>query len=138
MSAAVPTSADRFTPALVAGLDEPVRRYFRQALADGAALSPGVRLRLVGRVKVGAWLRFESVWEGDGRSFSWRALAGPGRLRPLRVHDQFRDGVGFMDIRLRAPLPRFADVKLLHAESHDVARSGAGRRRVGGAVDSGG
>jgi hypothetical protein len=101
-------------------LDEPVRRYFDHALADGARIGGGVRLQLPGRIRVGAWLRFDSVWEGDGRSFSWAATAGPGPLRILRVHDRFADGVGFMDIRL-------SQLKLLHAENEDTARSGAGR-----------
>ena len=90
-------------------------------------MSPGVRLQLAGRIKVAGWLSFGSVWDGDGRSFSWRATAGPAPLHLLRVHDQFRDGVGLMDIRLRAPHPRLPDIKLVHAENEDVARSGAGR-----------
>jgi hypothetical protein len=103
------------------GLDEPVRRYFRHALGDGAPPGPRVRLQLSGRIRVAAWLRFTSVWDGDGRSFSWRAVAGPGRFRLLRVHDHFADGAGFMDIRLRPSL------RLLHVENADTARSGAGR-----------
>jgi hypothetical protein len=70
---------------------------------------------------VGAWLRFDSVWEGDGRSFSWKATAGPGPLRFLRVHDRFDGDTGFMDIRLSPGL------RLLHAENEDTRRSGAGR-----------
>jgi len=127
MTPSVTAPGERFRPALLDGLDEPVRRYFVHALADGAPLSRGVRLQLSGRIKVGAWLRFMSVWEGDGRSFSWRATAGPGAVPLLRVHDQFRDGVGVMDIRLRPPHARLPEVKLLHAENDDVARSGAGR-----------
>jgi hypothetical protein len=118
---------DRFDPAALVDLDEPVRRYFAHALADGAALSRSVRLRLRGQIEVGVWMRFDSVWEGDARSFSWRATCGPGRLRMLRVHDQLSDGVGFMDIRLRPPLRRLPALKLLHAENDDVSRSGAGR-----------
>ena len=117
----------RFDAAALAHLDEPIRRYFTHALADGAPLSRGARLQLSGRIKVGAWLRFDSVWEGDARSFSWRATCGPGPLPLLRVHDQFADGVGFMDIRLRSPLRHLAALKLLHAENADVSRSGAGR-----------
>ena len=120
-------SLERFDPAAVADLDEPVRRYFTHALAPGSPLSRGARLELPGRIRVGPWLRFESVWEGDGRSFSWRATAGPGPLRPLRVHDHFRGGAGVMDIRLRAPSERLPALRLLHAESDDIARSGAGR-----------
>ena len=117
----------RFDAALLAGLDEPVRRYFTHALTDGATLERGARLRLDGAIKLGVWLRFDSVWEGDARCFSWRATFGPGRLRPLRVHDQFADGVGCTDIRLRAPLQRLPALKLLHVENQDAARSGAGR-----------
>jgi hypothetical protein len=121
------TQHERFVRAIVDEVDEPVRRYFRHALADGAPLARGVRLRLCGHVRVGAWLRFASVWEGDGRSFAWQATAGPVPFPFLRVHDQFLDGVGFMDIRLRPPLKRLPTLKLLHAENQDTARSGAGR-----------
>ena len=116
-----PVTAERFDRAALAGLDEPVRRYFTHALAEGEPLSRGMRLRLPGRIRVGAWLSFDSVWEGDGRSFSWEATAGPRRLRLLRVHDQFDGDTGFMDIRVRPGL------KLLHAENDDTRRSGAGR-----------
>jgi hypothetical protein len=120
-------STERFDPAVLEGLDQPVRRYLTHALAAGTMLGGGARLDVSGRIRVGAWLRFDSIWEGDGRSLSWRATSGPGPLRPLRVHDSFRDGAGFMDIRLRAPLRRLPALKLLHAEDDDVARSGAGR-----------
>ena len=66
-------ASGRFDAAVLAGLDEPVRRYFTHALTDGAPLARGARLRLGGTIKVGVWLRFDSVWEGDGRSFTWRA-----------------------------------------------------------------
>jgi hypothetical protein len=67
------------------------------------------------------------VWEGDGRSFSWRANSGPGPFPLLRVHDRFADGVGAMDIRLRPTVKGLPALKLLHPENDDVARSGAGR-----------
>lgn len=123
MSARVPnsSSAERFDPRALAGLDEPVIRYFTHALAVGALLRRGMRLRLPGRIRVGAWLRFDSVWEGDGRSFSWQATAGPGPFGFLRVQDRFDGDVGSMDIRLRPGL------RLLHAENEDTRRSGAGR-----------
>ena len=121
------TTSGRFDAAAHVDLDEPVRRYFTHALGDGVPLSRGVRLRLRGHIKVGAWLRFDSIWEGDARSFSWRATCGPGPLRPLRVHDLFADRIGFMDIRLRPPLRRLPALKLLHVENGDAARSGAGR-----------
>lgn len=122
------TQPRRFDPATLADLDEPVRRYFLHALAPGAVLARRVRLRMRGRVKVGAWLRFEAEWDGDARSLSWRAVAGPGRLRLLRVHDRFAAGIGSMDIRARRP----AALRVLHVENEDVARSGAGRAALEG------
>ena len=116
----------RFDPASLDQLDEPVQRYLQHAIAADTHLGRAVHLHMRGDIKVGVWLRFEAVWEGDGRSFSWRATAGPGSLRLLRVHDRFAAGAGFMDIRLRTPL-RLPQLKLLHAEGEDIARSGAGR-----------
>ena len=101
-----------------ARLDEPVRRYLGHALGEGAERARGARLRMSGRIHVGVWLPFDSVWEGDGRSLSWTAKAGPAAL--LRVRDQFRHGVGFMDIRVRRR-------KLMHVENEGAARSAAGR-----------
>ena len=101
--------------------DSLLQRYLAHALGGRTDGGRRARLRMRGHIKVGAWLRFDSTWEGDGRSFSWRALAGPGPLGLLRVHDAFADGRGFMDIRLRGGL------KLLHSENEDTARSGAGR-----------
>ena len=42
----------KFDPAMVAELDEPVRRYFTHALRPGAPLSAGVRLTMTGLIKV--------------------------------------------------------------------------------------
>ena len=117
----------RFEPRMLADLDEPVRRYLTHAVAEGAPLWRGARLALSGRIRVGLWLRFNSVWEGDGRSFSWGATAGPGPLPLLHVHDRFSAGAGSMEVRLRAPLTRRPGVRLFRAETADVARSGAGR-----------
>ena len=101
-------------------IDEPVRRYFEHALGRKAEPGRRVRLGLRGRIKVGVWLRFDSVWEGDARSFSWRARAGPGPLRFLDVHDQFADGRGSMRVAMRG-------LKLVDAHDEDTARSAAGR-----------
>jgi len=121
------TAPSGLRPEILDGLEEPVRRYFTHAVAHGVPLTPRVRLDLTGRIRVGAWLRFGSVWQGDGRSFSWRATAGPGPFPVLRVHDSFADGVGAMEVALRPPLARLPALRLLHARDEDVARSGAGR-----------
>lgn len=77
-----------------------------------------------GRIRVGVWLPFEAEWEGDGRSFAWRARAGPGPFKPLRVVDRFADRSGAMDVRLLGRIP------LLHTDDQDTVRSGAGRAAV--------
>ena len=113
------TEPTHFDPALVADLDEPVRRYFTHALAPGAPLARGVHLTMKGRIKVGPWLPFTATWEGDGVSFTWRAKAGP-----LRVVDRYADGTACMDVRLgRLPL--------VHAHDDDVGLGVPGQHRGG-------
>jgi hypothetical protein len=93
----VTTTADptrRFTSDMLAGLDEPVRRYFTHAISDGAALPTGVHMAMRGRIKVGLWLPFTAEQTVDGRSFTWRARVGRGRPTPLRVTDQYADAAG--------------------------------------------
>jgi hypothetical protein len=85
-------------PADLDELDEPVRRYLKHSLADGVA-PQGVRLRMAGRIKVGAWLAFTAEQEFSGRAFLWRARAGWGPLKPLHVVDSYRDGAGSTDGR---------------------------------------
>jgi hypothetical protein len=108
-----------FDPEALGPLNEPVRRYFTHALAPGAPTDGRVRLAMRGRIDVGVWLRFAASWEGDARSFTWRAAAGP--LGLLRVVDRFADGAGSMEVRVRP------GIRLVHATHEDVTRSGAGR-----------
>ena len=89
-----------FTAALLAALDEPVRRYFTHAIRDGAELATGVKLTMTGRIKVGLWLPFHARHECDGRSFAWRARIGLGPLTALAVVDRFAQGAGSMEGRL--------------------------------------
>ena len=104
----------------VTALDEPVRRYLAHAIAGTTDPFLRVRLQLRGRIKVGVWLRFDSVWEGDGHSFSWRARVGPRSLRLLDVHDEFADRRGSMHVAIRR-------LVLVDAHDEDTARSAAGR-----------
>lgn len=113
-----------FDPQALHSLDEPVRRYLAHALLPGAPLAPGVRLWMSGRIKVRAWLAFRAVWEGDGRSLTWKAAVGPGGRGLLRVVDRFAAGAGSMDVRLLGRIP------LVHATGPDVDRSAAGRTAV--------
>ena len=116
--------ARRFTSDVLAGLDEPVRRYFSHAIGDGAALSTGVRMAMSGRIKVGLWLPFTAEQTVDGRSLVWRARVGWGSLTPLRVTDRYADAAGSTEGRL---LGRFT---LFHAEDVNTARSAATRAAI--------
>jgi hypothetical protein len=69
----------RFAPALLAGLDEPVRRYFAHAIRDGAPIDQPMHLAMTG-CKAGAWLPFSATQDNDRDSFTWNARVGIGRL----------------------------------------------------------
>ncbi len=121
----MPPAVEPFDPASIAGLDEPVRRYFKHAIAEGAVLGRGTRLQMRGRIKVGPWLPFTAEWQGDGRSFVWQGKSGWGPLTPLQVVDRYDcDASGSMDVRLLGRVP------LVHADDEDTVRSGAGRAAV--------
>jgi hypothetical protein len=102
-------------------LDEPVKRYLRHALPDGPPTTAGLRLTMAGRINVGRWLSFRAVQEFEGHAFAWRAWAGLGPVRVLRVVDRYRDGSGSTDGRL------FGLVPFMHAADADTARAAAGR-----------
>ncbi|HKP91981.1 MAG TPA: DUF6544 family protein [Thermoleophilaceae bacterium] len=113
---------ERFDPGSLAGLDEPVRRHLTHAIHPGAPLSRGTRLTTRGRIKVGPpWLRYRAVWDGDGRSFEWRARAGRGLLR---VVDRYAEDGASTSVRL---LDR---IGIVHADDEDVVRSAAGRAAI--------
>ena len=116
--------ARHFTSDLLAGLDEPVRRYFSHAIVDGAALPKGVRMAMSGRIKVGLWLPFTAEQTVDGRSFTWRARIGRRPLTPLRVTDRYVDAAGSTTGRL------LGRVTLFHAQDVNTARSAAARAAI--------
>jgi uncharacterized protein DUF6920 len=113
--------AERFDPAVIAGLDEPVRRYFTHAIVPGAPLGQSVHLQMTGRIKVGLWLPFEADQDVDGRSFTWRARAGWGAFKPLHVVDRYGDAQGETRGRLLGRLTLF------HNADPNTTRSAAGR-----------
>lgn len=114
----------RFSPDMLAGVDEPVRRYFSHAIRDGAALPRGVGILMSGRIKVGFWLPFTAEQTVDGRSFTWRARVGRGPLTPLRVIDRYADAAGSTEGRL------LGRMTLFHSEDLNTARSAAARAAI--------
>jgi hypothetical protein len=106
---------------VLAGAEEPVRRFFSHAIRVGAPLGQGVRLSMAGRVKAGRWLRFVAEQHCDARSFSWRARVGWGPLTPLHVHDRYAHGRGSVEMR------RFGRLHLSRSDDADTTRSAAGR-----------
>jgi uncharacterized protein DUF6920 len=126
----IPDPTRRFDPGVLAGLDEPVRRYFSHAVRDDAPLLNGVRMAMSGHIKVGLWLPFTAEQTVDGRSFTWRARVGRGPLTPLRVTDRFADAAGSTEGRL------LGRVTLFHAEDGNTARSAATRAAIESVVFS--
>ena len=114
----------RFTSDMLAGLEEPVRRYFNHAIGDAAALPNGVRMAMSGRIKVGLWLPFTAEQSVDGRSFTWCARVGRGPLTPLRVTDGYADAGGSTEGRL------LGHVTLFRAHDANTARSAATRAAI--------
>jgi hypothetical protein len=86
---------------------------------------------MVGRIKVGCWLKFDAVQEMSpaGHGFTWTARAGLGPCRPLRVVDRYHPGAGSTEGRL------FGRWRFLHADDEDTARSAAGRAAVESIMD---
>jgi hypothetical protein len=112
----------------LAGLDEPVRRYFAHAISPGVPPPRSVRLSMTGRIKADLWLPFRADEEIDGRSFSWRARVGLGRLTLVRIADSYAHGVGSTEGLLFGRRPLF------HSADEDTARSAAGRTALESAV----
>jgi hypothetical protein len=111
----------RFSSDMLAGLDEPVRRYFTHAIGDGATLACGVRMEMRGRIKAGLWLPFTAEQTVDGRSFSWRARIGRGPFTPLHVSDGYANAAGSTEGRLLGRVPVFG------AHDANTTRSAAAR-----------
>jgi hypothetical protein len=113
-----PASGATFTDDEIAGLDEPVQRYFRAAIAPGTPLHRSVRLGMRGRIRLGLWLPFRACQVLAPLSgFVWRArVAGV-----ITGEDRVIDGAGAMDWRLFGRWP------VMQASGDDVTRSSAQR-----------
>ncbi len=121
-----PTS-ERFDPRSLDDQPEPVARYFRHALAEGAPLDPAVHLKIRGEMRLApneAWrtLAAESLL-APPRGFVWKSSMGGGSSR-VTGYDWLEGedaGVEFYAI---------GAVPVAHARGLDVRRSAAGRLAI--------
>jgi hypothetical protein len=113
-----PAGPDRFDPAELDGLPEPVRRHLGLAIAPGTPLHTAARLRMRGSIKVGRWLPFRARQVlSPHQGFVWAARAA----WLIAGSDRYLDGAGALEWKLAGL------VTVAHAEGADVARSAAGR-----------
>ena len=113
-----------FTKDLVAGLDEPVQRYFLHAIAPETPLAAYVELEMSGSIRLkpdAEWLPMQAsqiVSESGG--FVWQANVGKG-LMNLSGADYYARDRGRVKFSLWGLIP------LVDAQSKDVDRSSVGR-----------
>ena len=113
-----PAGPERFGPAELDGLPEPVRRHLAQAIAPGTPLYTSARLRMRGSIKVGRWLPFRARQVlSPHHGFVWSARAA-GLIGGT---DRYLDGAGVMAWKLAGL------VIVAAGEGPDVSRSAAGR-----------
>lgn len=112
------SEAGAFSERETDGLPEPVRRYFRAAIAPGTPLAASARLHMRGRIKLGLWLPFRARQVlAPHRGFVWAArVAGI-----ISGSDQYIDGSGWMQWKVLGLVP------IVRAEGPDISRSSVGR-----------
>lgn len=113
-----PASPERFGPAELDGLPEPVRRHLAQAIAPGTPLATAARLRMRGAIKVGRWLPFRARQVlSPHHGFVWTARAAG----LIAGGDRYLEGAGAMEWKLAGL------VTVAAGGGPDVSRSAAGR-----------
>jgi hypothetical protein len=113
-----PAPPERFGPAELDGLPEPVRRHLAQAIAPGTPLATAARLRMRGAIKVGRWLPFRARQALSPRQgFVWTARAAG----LIAGSDRYLEGAGAMRWKLAGL------VTVAAGDGPDVSRSAAGR-----------
>lgn len=121
----VPADVGVFDDAEVGACDEPVRRYFRAAIAPGTPLARAARLRMRGSIRFGnRWVPFRAhELLAPLQGYDWRATVAGGLLRGA---DTYVDGYASMRWRLLGLVP------IIRTSGPDVARSAMGRAAVEG------
>ena len=121
----VPADVGVFDEAEVGACDEPVRRYFRAAIAPGTPLARAARLRMRGSIRFGnRWVPFRAhELLAPLQGYDWSATVAGGLLRGA---DTYVDGDASMRWRLLGLVP------IIRTSGSDVARSAMGRAAVEG------
>jgi hypothetical protein len=113
-----PPAPGGFGPEEIAGLDEPVKRYFNASIDPGVPLATSARISMRGKIKVKRWLPFRARQVlSPHHGFVWAGRAGG----VIVGGDSLVERVGLLDWKL------FGRVTVAHAEGPDVAQSAAGR-----------
>ncbi|PMB00485.1 hypothetical protein CEN50_03110 [Fischerella thermalis CCMEE 5268] len=113
-----------FTEDMVAGLPNPVQRYFLHAIAPGTPLASSVTLEMSGSFRLGEdkpWVPMQAKQRISLlKGFVWQATVGRG-LSQFVGADYYIKGTGRMRFFLWGLVP------LVNAHTHDIARSSLGR-----------
>jgi hypothetical protein len=117
---AVPCAPGTFSSSELDGCDEPVRRYFRAAVAAGTPAARAARIRMRGSIKFGKrWVPFHArELLAPSHGYAWPATVAGGLLRG---YDDFVGGEASMSWKLMGL------VSIIRVAGPDVARSAAGR-----------
>lgn len=126
-SLAIRPTVELFTPAMVADLPEPARRYLLHAIQPGTPLASSAQLTMRGefRTKPGAlWMPMAAEQLlVPSRGFVWKARMGSG-LAWIEGADHYADGRGMMNFRLWGLLP------IARAQGPDIDKSARGRLAI--------
>ena len=107
-----------FRVAELDGLPEPVRRYFRAAIAVGTPMATTARLDMRGHIKLARWLPFRAHQVLNPHvGFIWSARAAG----VISGYDRYLGGVGEMHWKL------LGHFDVAHGTGPDVSASAAGR-----------
>ena len=122
---AVAADSGGFSDVELEGCDEPVRRYFRAAIAPGTRLARAARIRMRGSIKIGKrWVTFRAdELLAPMHGYVWPASMMAGLLRGS---DRYANGEAAMEWKLLGLVP------VLRASGPDVARSAIGRAAAEG------
>lgn len=111
-------------PALLRSYPDPVARYFRYHLPDGAPGHTFAKVPLKGIIKLVNWAHFKStLYAHPFKGFAWQATVKMGIL-PVKGFDYFYGGRGAMQWKA------FNLINVMKASGDDVTRSAEGRAKM--------